>query len=112
MTAAKQMSFFDAPTQPATPAALRDATLERHESKHARAIEAATAAALALCARNGQVTAPEIPEEMRRRGDGWLLVGDTRFLGAVLLPSKGWRNTERYVRTGSRARPVPVWVRR
>jgi hypothetical protein len=109
-----QLGLFDAraPVAPATtPAQSRDETLCAHDANHAPKIAAATEAALALFARNGQVTAPEIPAEMRARGDGWMLVGDTRWMGAVLLPSRGWRNSERFVRTGSKGRPVPVWVR-
>lgn len=109
MSAAKQLNWLDMPEP--TPAAERDATLERHESKHAGAIVAATEAALALHARGERVTAPEVFAEMRRRGDGYLLTGETRWMGAVLLPSKGWTNTGIYVRIGSKARPVPVWRR-
>lgn len=98
MTAARQLGLFAPAPEPApkpTPAALRDATLDRHATNHAQAT----------------VTAPEVVEEMRARGDGWMLTEERRWLGAVLLPSRGWERTGELVRTGSRGRPVPVWRR-
>lgn len=119
MTAAKQLSIWDAPVEiavkavpsPTNTPADRDAAIDRHDKRHTAAIAAATRAAMAIYTRNGRVTAPEIPAEMRANGDGWMLSGETRWMGAVLIPSKGWVKTDLRERTGSRGRDVPVWVR-
>lgn len=114
MTTARQLGLFD----PSSPLALksapvrRDQALEQHERRYAREIAAATAAAHALADRGEIVTGPRIAEEMRRRGDGHWLVGDTRWLGSVCRPEKGWTNTGRYIPDGSKGRPCPIWVRR
>jgi len=95
---------------PCAPAAARDATLAALAERRAVLVQHATRVALELCARDGCVTAPRVLAEMRRRGlhDE---AADARYLGAVLLPSKGWRRTGELVGEGSKCRPVPVWVR-
>ena len=116
MTAARQLGLFSEPPTTLSVVASpvrRDAALAQHERRYAREIDAATKAAHALADRGEIVTMPRVCAEMRSRGDGYLLANtDTRWLGAVLLDSTGWRNTEKYLREGSKARPVPVWVRK
>lgn len=93
-----------------TPASARDETLDALTARRAVLVARATRVALELCARDGCVTSPRVLAEMRRRGldDG---TADARYLGAVLLPSKGWTRTGELVGEGSKCRPVPVWRR-
>ena len=104
--------FSDAapPLRLVTPAAARDETLAALAERRAVLVRDATRVAFELCAHDGVVTAPRVHAEMRRRGldDG---TADARYLGAVLLPSKGWERTGELVGEGSKCRPVPVWKR-
>lgn len=97
------------PREPETPAASRDAALAAHLARRADLIALATGVALELAARDGVTCAPRVLAELRARIG--TLGSDTRWMGAVLLPSRGWRNTGVYVREGSRARAVPLWCR-
>lgn len=92
------------------PAAARNETLEALAERRAVLVAAASRVALELAARDGVVTAPRVLREMRRRGlhDE---ACDPRYLGAVLLPSRGWMRTGELVAEGSKHRPVPVWKR-
>ena len=92
-------------------AAARDETLEAHARHSPVLIAQAVAIAREQCAADGVTCGPRVLTEMRRRG--LLPVGvDTRFLGAVLLPSQGFVNTKRYTNAGSKGRAVPLWEMR
>lgn len=90
----------------------RDMVLERHRHQRRMLIHIAEGIALELARAHGSVSSPEVLREMRARGWGPHLADiDGRFMGAVMLPSRGWRRTGELDRTGSRARPVPRWER-
>lgn len=116
MTAARQLDLFGA-ARPAAPEPtreqLRDETIARHQKARPESIASAIRAGFALCARNGGFTASEIPDEMRRQGDGCLLANehDLRWIGGAIVHSNGFRNTGVYVSTGSKGRKQPRWVR-
>lgn len=94
-----------------TPEEARDGTLAAHAKHSPVLIAQAVAIAREQCAADGVTCGPRVLTEMRRRG--LLPVGvDTRFLGAVLLPSQGFVNTRRYENLGSKGRAVPLWEMR
>lgn len=112
---ALQLSWLDLPELspvrlvPA-PSARRDDVLEVLAERRAVLVEQATAIALELAHRDGSTCAPRVLSEMRRRGID-LETCDRRWMGAVLLPSRGWERTGEHVNEGSKARPVPLWKR-
>jgi hypothetical protein len=109
----RQPTLFDLPASPfpPTPAEQRDAVLADLEAKRRAFVETAQRVAHELYEKRGGVTSPEVLDAMRMRHPDLLRGVDPRTMGAVLLPSKGWVRTDEIRRTGSKARPVPVWVR-
>lgn len=111
---ALQLSWLDLPEPPVrlvpTPSARRDDVLEALTGRRAVLVEQATEIADELARRDGCTCAPRVLAEMRRRGID-VEVCDRRWMGAVLLPSRGWARTGQLVGEGSKARPVPLWRR-
>ena len=90
--------------------AARDAALDRHRSRHASLIVAATTFALRLAHMHGSVTSPEVLAAMRAEGWGDELdTANGRWMGSVLSPRCGWERTGEWVAQGSKARLVPRW---
>lgn len=108
-----------APRAP-TPAAERDEVLAAYhaspdtayERARTRAIGAARAVAVDLAAARPEgITASDVLAEVRRLHPGLLVqCPDTRFMGAVLLPSRGWRKVGERA-SGHHARKQPIWIR-
>lgn len=76
-------------------------------------IQIATDVAVAICQRKGWVTSVDVMRAMRERPDlsAMLDALDSRFLGAVMLPSRGWVKLD-YIGAGSKGRPIPRWTRK
>jgi len=73
-------------------------------------IDEAHAVAVALCEIQGQVTSTEVLKLLRHFPETERLLeeADPRFMGAVLNPSRGFREVGRE-KTGSHGREVRVW---
>ena len=90
----------------------RDAALALHAVRRRELIAIADVVALELAARDGTVTSTAVRAEMERRGHGPRMAPhDPRWMGAVLLPSRGWTRCAEVERSGSKCRPVAVWRR-
>jgi hypothetical protein len=91
----------------------RDRTLNAMGRTRAELIEKATEVAVMICKAKGWVTAVDVIRAMRtdRKLAAMLAAIDIRFMGGVLIPSKGWKKLD-YVGEGSKGRPIPRWTRR
>jgi len=91
-----------------TQARERDKVLDEHERK-TEAIRVASYVARRIALTHGGVTSTDVLRAMDDRHAEVIAGIDRRFVGAVLLPSKGWRKTGEVRSTGSHARKQPVW---
>jgi len=91
----------------------RDRTLTAMDRTRAELIEKATECAVIICKVKGWVTSVDVIRAMKtdRTLAAMLAAVDHRFLGAVLLPSKGWVKLD-YIGAGSKGRPIPRWTRK
>lgn len=91
-------------------ATARDAAIADHDaSRKAEAIRVATYVAKRIALTHGGVTSTEVLRALDERHPEVIEGMDRRFLGAVLIPSKGWVRTGETRPVGSKARHVPVW---
>ncbi len=123
MKRATQLTLLEMrePTPPAPHPALvigrkekkRDAVLTAMDRTRAELIAIATETAVLICKTKGWVTSVDVMRAMRTHPplQKMLDAVDARFLGAVLLPSKGWVKLD-YIGAGSKGRPIPRWTRK
>lgn len=122
---AKQLMLLEmrepAPQAPHPPIKLdrkarkRDETIRAIGMDKTRAflIEKATETAVLICQVKGWCTSVDVMRAMRTHPDlnPMLDAVDSRFLGAVLLPSRGFVKLD-YIGAGSKGRPIPRWTRK
>lgn len=93
----------------------RDRTIRAIGMDKTRAflIEKATETAVLICKAKGWCTSVDVMRAMRTHPElnPMLDAVDARFLGGVLLPSRGFVKLE-YVNEGSKGRPIPRWTRK
>ncbi len=102
-----------APVVPRSGAEARDEVLNELSRSRAELIAAGTEAAFSIWRQNGSVTSVEVMAQLRENPALALMLKacDPRWIGNVLLPSKGWKKLG-YVAKGSRGRPIPEWTRK
>ena len=93
----------------------RDQTIRAIGMDKTRAflIEKATETALLIISAKGWCTSVDVMRAMRTHPEltSMLDACDGRFMGGVLLPSRGFVKLD-YIGAGSKGRPIPRWTRK